>query len=234
MQLFYTPDIKDDEKYFLSDEESMHCIHVLRYNEGQIIKVTDGKGSMFEARIELIAKKQVEISVIKRIEIIGDRSYRIHIAIAPTKNIERFEWFIEKATEIGIDEITPIVTEKSERKTVRIDRLEKIAIAAMKQSMKAYLPSINRLSGFSGFKQSHPPRQYKVIAHCCGQERPLLQTGDTKGKDVVILIGPEGDFSRREIDQATALGFRPISLGGSRLRTETAGIVACSIIYFMN
>jgi 16S rRNA (uracil1498-N3)-methyltransferase len=234
MQLFYAPEIDSQQKYILSVEESVHCITVLRYKAGQHLRLTDGKGYMYDAVIDGAAKKFVTVTVIGSQKVLPDRSYRLHIAIAPTKSIERFEWFVEKATEIGIDEITPIVTEKSERKTVRIDRLEKIAIAAMKQSIKAYLPRINPLSGFSEFMQNHPLDRDKFIAYCNEYDRPLLQTSYTRGRDAVVLIGPEGDFSRREIENATDLGFRSVSLGSSRLRSETAGIVVCNTLYFIN
>ncbi|MBE9491864.1 MAG: RNA methyltransferase, partial [Bacteroidetes bacterium] len=156
-----------------------------------------------------------------------------HLAIAPTKNINRFEWFLEKATEIGIDEISPIICDHSERKTLKTDRLNKILITAIKQSIKVYLPKLNSPLTFNEFIQK-PCSSFKFIA-CIDEEHQLnLKKAYQKGKDVVIIIGPEGDFSREEIKLAKELKYLPISLGKSRLRTETAAIVACHTIQLLN
>ncbi|MEN8116270.1 MAG: RsmE family RNA methyltransferase, partial [Bacteroidota bacterium] len=156
-----------------------------------------------------------------------------HIVIAPTKNIDRFEWFLEKCTEIGIDEITPILSEHSERKVIKPGRLEKIVVSAMKQSVKAYLPKLNELTSFNDLvKTSDAPA--KFIAHCNGGEKPHLKNNIEPGKNVLILIGPEGDFSPAEVELAKENGFKEISLGTSRLRTETAGVVACHIVNLIN
>lgn len=234
MQLFYAPDITSEKSYVLTEEESTHCIAVLRYKEGQSITLTDGKGSFYEGTIERIAKKQITIAIKKIREVSGDRKYRLHIAIAPTKNIERFEWFLEKATEIGIDIITPLITDNSERKVIRVDRLEKIIIAAMKQSVKAYLPKLNPLTYFNEFVDGNYQGNQLLIAHCTEINRVLLQKVCIPGNDAIILIGPEGDFSPEEIQKANKNGYTSISLGNSRLRTETAGVVACHTVYILN
>jgi 16S rRNA (uracil1498-N3)-methyltransferase len=233
MQLFYAPEITSEKIYLLPEEESSHCIAVLRYKEGQDITITDGKGSIFFAVIVRMAKKQVTVEIKEAQKISNPRSYHLHIAIAPTKNIERFEWFLEKTTEIGIDEITPLITENSERRVIRADRLEKIMIAAMKQSLKAFLPRLNPICNFHDFMNAvHQDRRF--IAHCFKDARILLQNAYSPGTDATIMIGPEGDFTPNEIQQAMEKGFTSISLGDSRLRTETAGIVACHTLYIQN
>jgi 16S rRNA (uracil1498-N3)-methyltransferase len=234
MQLFYAPDITDEMEYLLSQEESDHCIGVLRFRKGQSIDITDGRGFFYKASIEGIAKKQVIVSIISKRSIVSERRYHLHIAIAPTKSIERFGWFIEKAVEIGIDEITPLLTENSERKIVRIDRLEKIAIAAMKQSLKAYLPKINSFVTYSDFLEINHQEFQEFIAHCGKNNRVLLQRAYVPGNNALILIGPEGDFTPGEIEKAIKNGYSSVSLGNSRLRTETSGIAACHTIYVVN
>jgi 16S rRNA (uracil1498-N3)-methyltransferase len=234
MQLFYAPGIGDNKKYTLSNEESTHCIGVLRYRIGQPILLTDGSGYFYDAIISDISRKQVTVTVSDKKHIGNDRLYWLHMAVAPTKNIERFEWFIEKATEIGIDEITPITTENSERKHLRIDRLEKIAVAAMKQSVKSSLPKINPLIKYVEFINRMPLACQKYLAHCGSGSRELLQKIYLPGKNAIILIGPEGDFAPLEIELGLKKGLIPISLGNSKLRTETAGVTACHTIFLLN
>ena len=232
MHLFYTPDIQG-ETYSLPGEESKHCIKVLRLNAGDTVYLVDGRGGWFQGEILTPDPRQCTIRIVLKTEQHGKRDFHLHVAIAPTKNIERLEWFLEKATEIGIDEITPLLCEHSERKVIKNDRLEKIIISAMKQSLKAYLPVLHPLTPFPDF--IHRNREgLKFIAHCEETEKRLLKEAYTPGQNATILIGPEGDFSVPEINSALQQGYIPVSLGNSRLRTETAGIVACHSIQFMN
>lgn len=232
MQLFYCPNINSD-LIFLSEEECVHCIGVLRHKKGDIIQIVDGAGGLYKAEIIVAEKRNCEVRILKTQKEWGKRNYYLHIAIAPTKNIDRFEFFLEKATEIGVDEITPIICEHSERKEVKPERLNKVMVAAMKQSVKAYLPELNSSTRFRDFvEQAKSPQ--KFICTCNADKSSILKNIYTKEKDVLLLIGPEGDFSKEEIKFAESNGFKTISLGESRLRTETAGIVACSEIYFIN
>jgi 16S rRNA (uracil1498-N3)-methyltransferase len=229
---------------------------VLRLREGDLIHLTDGKGTLFEASILDARSRQVTANVISRQENYGRRSYHLHMAVAPTKNIDRFEWFLEKATEIGVDEITPLICEHSERRQLRTDRLEKVITAAMKQSLKAYHPKLNEPVLIGKFLASQPPSfpasqlprfpasalpsfpanslpENKYIAYITS-DSPLLRHLYHKGTNAVILIGPEGDFSPAEVESAKKSGYQVISLGESRLRTETAAIVACHTIGMLN
>ena len=232
MHLFYTPDIAGD-LYTLNEEESRHCTKVLRLAKGDIIHLTDGRGTFYEATI-LSTGKTCHVNITgKRQTANGKPDYRLHIAIAPTKNIDRFEWFLEKATEIGIDEITPLICEHSERRQLRTDRLEKVITSAMKQSLKAYHPILHEPADLRKFIESCREDDAKFIAFIT-ENTPLLQTLCVKGQNPVILIGPEGDFSPAEVEMAVSKGFRVVSLGNSRLRTETAGIVACHTVNLLN
>lgn len=232
MHLFYTPDITGNQ-YSLPEEESKHCVKVLRLETGDKISLVDGKGGFYHCEILQANAKHCEVKCIEKIEAYGKRDFHIHIAIAPTKNIERIEWFLEKCTEIGIDEITPLLCDHSERKVIKEDRLEKVIISAMKQSLKAYLPKLNPLTEFSRFVKNNPS-PLKCIAHCDEGNKKSLQEIYQPGQDITILIGPEGDFSENEIKIAQENNFIPITLGESRLRTETAGIIACHSINFLN
>ncbi|HJF72551.1 MAG TPA: 16S rRNA (uracil(1498)-N(3))-methyltransferase [Butyricimonas virosa] len=232
MHLFYTPDITTNE-YTLPEEESKHCIKVLRLEVGNEIFLIDGKGGFYRCEIIQAQPKRCEVRCVEKTEEYGKRAFHIHIAIAPTKNIERIEWFLEKCTEIGIDEITPLLCDHSERKVIKEDRLEKVIISAMKQSLKAYLPKLNPLTEFSRFVKNNPST-LQCIAHCDEGYKKSLQEIYQPGQDITILIGPEGDFSGNEITLALENNFIPVTLGESRLRTETAGIVACHSINFMN
>ena len=232
MNLFYTPDITSSY-YSLNEEESRHCQKVLRLHEGEIIHLTDGRGTLFEARIIDSRSRQVSVEVTGKRENYGKRDYRLHLAVAPTKNIDRFEWFLEKATEIGVDEITPLVCEHSERRHLRIDRLEKVITSAVKQSLKAYHPVLQPMADFKKFI-SVKRKGRLFIAHLEESDPVLLQKVYKKSNDVTILIGPEGDFSESEMASAIAASYQCISLGSSRLRTETAAVVACHTIEMLN
>ncbi len=234
MQVFYTQNI-NNSIILLENNEARHCNQVLRKKVGDQITCFDGKGNWYEGTIIFSNKKKVEIEISKSWEQSNHRNFKIHIAIAPTKNINRLEWFLEKSTEIGIDEITPILCARSERKTVRIDRLEKIILSATKQSLKANLPKLNNLTKFKDFITNVDSQKdiHKFIAHCEYETNPQLKDYLVKGKDVLILIGPEGDFHPDEVALALKHNFSPIGLGKERLRTETAGIVACHTVNLM-
>ncbi len=231
MQLFYTPDI-DTSVYTLNQEESLHCIRVLRLGEGDEIFLTDGKGVMFKSVIIGANPKHCEVKVIESYQDYEKRNYYLHIAIAPTKNIDRIEWFLEKATEIGIDEITPLICKHSERRTVNAERLNKVIIAAMKQSLKAYFPKLNKETKIEEFIRLQTTAS-KFIGYCNG-DTLKLKDNYKKGNDAVILIGPEGDFSEEEVMKAKENGYIPINLGNSRYRTETAALVASHTINLLN
>jgi 16S rRNA (uracil1498-N3)-methyltransferase len=232
MNLFYTPNISED--HFILDEiESKHCIKVLRLKEGDTIFLVDGKGSYFETKITDAHPKRCTVQVIEKKTEYEKLNYNLHIAIAPVKSIDRYEWFLEKTTEIGISEITPLLCRYSERKVIKEERLKKIITSAMKQSIKAYHPTLNPMISFKEFIKM-PFSGDKFIAHCENGVKNPLKDLVSKGKNTLILIGPEGDFSKEEIDTAIANGFKEISLGNSRLRTETAGVVACHTVSLMN
>ena len=233
MQLFYDADIANSQ--ILSEEESYHCTKVLRLKNGDEIFITNGIGNLYKAKITEIHQKHTEVEIIETINNFNKHNYFNHIAIAPTKNIDRFEWFIEKATEIGINEITPILCKTSERKIVKQDRLYKIAISAMKQSYKSCLPKINELTTFQEFISKNTALYTnKYIAHCENEEKIYLGKIIEKQSNYLTLIGPEGDFSTNEILLAKKNNFIPVSLGESRLRTETAGVVVCDIVSIIN
>jgi 16S rRNA (uracil1498-N3)-methyltransferase len=236
VHLFYTPDIAS-EIYTLSEEESKHAVRVLRLVTGDHIRLIDGKGNLFTATVAEDHPKRCTVHVTDIQKEYGKRAFHLHVAMAPTKNIERTEWFLEKAVEIGLDEFTPVQCEHSERVVVKMERLQKIVISAMKQSMKAYEPVLNEPLSFSHLiKSANSFKGQKFIAHCNRetQEPGLLKNLYSKPSDVIILIGPEGDFSGEEINLAIQNGFIPISLGKSRLRTETAALVACHTINLIN
>jgi 16S rRNA (uracil1498-N3)-methyltransferase len=231
MQIFYTPDISGLE-YTLSEDESKHAVRVLRMGQGDDIQLVDGKGTLFEAIIAEAHPKRCKILVKHVIADFEKRNYYLHIAISPLKNPDRFEWFLEKATEIGIDEITPLLCERSEKKNLNPERSNRIIESAMKQSVKALHPVLNPLAKFSDFVRS-TREEIKLIA-CCEGERKLIRECYKPGQRVLILIGPEGDFTEEEIASSKPSGFMAITFGESRLRTETAGIVACNSINMIN
>ena len=231
MHLFYSTNINE---LFLDREESHHCTRVLRLKENDEIILIDGKGTFVRAVLVHSSEKKTQYRIIDQIENYNKLPYNLHLAVAPTKNIDRFEWFIEKATEIGVSEITPLLCEKSERKMVKKDRLEKLIIAAAKQSQKAYFPKLNEMQVFNDFLSGN--KQYrgeKLIAHCEDGEKRSLHSLKLKER-IIMCIGPEGDFSNKEIQSAIHSGFQPVTFGKSRLRTETAAVYACSAINLLN
>ena len=231
MQIFVASNY-EIEQGELNEIESKHCIRVLRKKPGDEIKITNGRGDLLTGRITNISSKKCNYELINKIHY-PKTTAPLHIGIAPTKNNDRFEWFLEKVTEIGVDEITPIICQNSERKVIKIDRLNKILVAAMKQSLKAHLPKLNKAVSWKEFiKQKFNTDRF--IAHCGqGRKTPLKQWLKPQ-QDVMILIGPEGDFSDTEVREAMGSGFVPVSLGKSRLRTETAAVAACHTISLIN
>lgn len=231
MHVFYTPDIQVSNE--LPEEEAQHCTRVLRLNIGDEITLTDGKGNFYQAEITAATNKRCQVAI-------KETRYQeplwpchLHIAMAPTKNMDRNEWFAEKATEIGFDELTFLNCRFSERKVIKTERISKILVSAIKQSLKARLPKLNEMTDFHTFIQQDFEGQ-KFIAHCYEGEKKQLKEALTPGEDALVLIGPEGDFSEEEVEKAIEHGFVPISLGKSRLRTETAALVACHTLNLMN
>lgn len=231
MHIFYTPDILIKQE--LPEEEAQHCIRVLRLTQGDEIFLTDGKGFFYKADISTVAGKRCLVSVKETIKQELFWPCHLHIAMAPTKNMDRTEWFAEKATEIGFNELTFLNCRYSERKVIKTERIEKILVSAMKQSLKATLPVLNEMIDFDQFIMKKFEGQ-KFIAHCYEGEKPVLKNVLETGKDALVLIGPEGDFSKEEVEKAMQLGFIPVSLGKSRLRTETAALVACHTLNLLN
>lgn len=234
MHLFYTPEINSSAKEFsLNEEESKHCVNVLRLQAGTEIKLIDGRGNMFSATILLANSKKTTLVITACVNDFHKVNHYLHIAVAPTKSIDRFEWFLEKATEIGIDEITPLICNHSERREIKVERLEKIIISAIKQSVKAFLPKLNKPVEYKQFINQQFDGQ-KFIAHCADGEKKSLRSELSPGGRYLILIGPEGDFSPGEITMALDHQYFPISLGINRLRTETAALAACFEVNFLN
>jgi 16S rRNA (uracil1498-N3)-methyltransferase len=229
-ELFYTS--ADPAEFFeLNQEESKHITRVLRLGAGDEILLTNGRGTLYHAKIESTNSGICLLKITERKEAIGKRQYHLHIGIAPTKNMERLEWFLEKATEIGIDEITPVVCRRSERKEIKTDRLMRVMISAMKQSMQTFLPVLNPIASFNDvIRQMN--NSIKII---CSMDavRPLSELCH-RSESIFLLIGPEGDFHPDEIQSALQEGFAQASLGKMRLRTETAGVVACTSIALIN
>jgi len=232
MQLFYTPDILNKKTYTLSESESKHAIRVLRLKTNNTINLINGKGTFYEAIIIDDNPKKCEVEIL-RIEQENNNKPNLHLAIAPTKNNDRLEWLIEKATEIGISEITPIICDNSERKVLKTERLEKRAVAAMKQSLKATLPIINEPVKLNELLTQNNDCD-KYIAHCYDKNQEHFKSLYKRDNDCLVLIGPEGDFSKPEIELALTNNFTPISLGASRLRTETAGLYICNAFNLLN
>ncbi len=225
-QLFYTQKIENGFAVF-EEEEGRHLLNVLRKKTGDLLQLTDGKGFFYEAELADAGKRQVLARILSKTAV-SPRLGRLHIAIAPTKQIERLEWFLEKATEIGVDEITPLICQRSERDVVRLDRLEKILVSAMKQSLRAWLPKLNPPTRFKDFAQKTGEAQ-KRLAWCSDEPLPHLKDTLHAQQDAVIAIGPEGDFTPEEVKIAIANGFQGVSLGQARLRTETAGLMAVAV-----
>ena len=233
MQLFYNPIIDEQTTTFAFDkEESKHIIKVLRKKDGDILQVTNGLGCLFECEITLASdnKCTVQINSFEKKE---TPKFHLHLAVAPTKMNDRFEWFLEKATEIGIQEITPIICDRSERKVINKERFDKIILSALKQANELYLPKLNEAVTFKEFI-SQQNKGMQLIAHCEETDKKTLKSVLKPNEDITLLIGPEGDFSVKEIGLALENNYTPVSLGNTRLRTETAAIVACHSVVFFN
>lgn len=231
MHLFYTPDIAVRSE--LPEEEAAHCVRVLRLTQGDEIMLADGQGCFYKAEITAVGGKRCLFAVKERMPQPPLWRGHLHIAMAPTKNMDRTEWFAEKATEIGFDELSFIACRFSERKVIKTERIEKILVSAMKQSLKARKPVLNEMVSFEKFV-SREWKGQKFIAHCYEGEKALLKHCLAPGEDALVMIGPEGDFSEEEVRKAVACGFRPVSLGKSRLRTETAALAACHLLNLTN
>jgi 16S rRNA (uracil1498-N3)-methyltransferase len=233
MQIFYAPGINGDIHY-LDENESRHCIRVLRMTEGSRVTLVDGKGNLFEGYISNPDQKRCQISITGIVRDFEKRDYRLHIAVSPLKNQDRFEWFVEKSVETGIDEITPIYCKNTEKQGIKTERINNIIISAMKQSIKTVKTEFHQPVSFTDFIKSDFAG-VRMIAHCSNKtERTGISSVYTRGNDATILIGPEGDFSEEEIKMAVRQGFKSVHLGNSRFRTETAGVAACLAVYFIN
>ena len=234
MQLFYAADFTSPE-YVLSEEESRHAVRVLRLAEGDMLHITDGRGSLYRCEVVSAHPKHCQVRVVEHFAEFEKLPYRLTMAVAPTKNIDRYEWFLEQATEIGVAEFVPLLSEHSERKVIKVEREAKVVTAAVKQSLKAYHP---RLADITPFKEvvckSFEGR--KFIAHCgdAVAQKKYLASTLRKGENAIILIGPEGDFSAEEVALAVAHGFEEITLGTQRFRTETAAVVAAEMVSVVN
>ena len=231
MALFYVPDIA--EHWELSEEEAAHALRVLRLAVGDELDITDGRGNLYKAVIDSIVGKHCHVEAKEVTAMPKGWNGNIHVAVAPTKNMDRIEWFAEKATEIGLDAVTFLNCRFSERKVVKCERVERIVVSAMKQSLKYSKPLVNEMTDFKKFV-SEPRDGEKYIAHCYNGEKHLLKDVHEAGTDATILIGPEGDFSPEEVKFAMDAGYKPVSLGNSRLRTETAALVACHTLMLKN
>ena len=233
MQLFFNPDISENTTQFTFErEESKHIVKVLRKNIGDTLYITNGKGWLFIAEISMSNINKCTAKIISQKQQ-PKRDYNLHLAVAPTKINDRYEWFLEKATEIGIDSITPIICDHSERKVIKPERFERILQSAMKQSLNCYLPKLNDAISFKDFINLDFEGDL-FIAHCEETDRKSLKQQLNPKTDITILIGPEGDFSVKEITEALKNNFIPVTLGETRLRTETAAIVACHSVAFIN
>jgi 16S rRNA (uracil1498-N3)-methyltransferase len=233
MQLFFAPNITHEDKSFVFDkEESRHIVKVLRKKEGDSIYITNGKGWLFTSTVTFATEKRCEV-ILASAEFSEPMPYQLHLAVAPTKMNDRYEWFLEKAVEIGISEITPIICEHSERTVFKADRFEKIIQSAMKQSLQYHMPVLHEPIPFNQFLK-HQREGKLFIAHCEETDKKLLKTELAPKEIQTILIGPEGDFSIKEIELALGLGYVPVSLGNTRLRTETAAVVAAHSVAFVN
>ena len=231
MHVFYTPDIQTRAE--LPEEEAAHAVRVLRLQAGDEVTLTDGKGNFYRAEISVASNKRCLVNILETQPQEPLWQGHLHIAMAPTKNMDRTEWFAEKATEIGFDELTFLNCRFSERKVIKTERIQKILVSAIKQSLKARLPRLNEMTDFNKFVRQ-PFNGQKFIAHCYEGEKPLLKDILKQREDALVLIGPEGDFSEEEVKLAIEQGFQPVSLGRSRLRTETAALVACHILNLQN
>lgn len=216
----------ENNKALMGEEESWHCAKVLRKKAGEPVRVIDGKGNFFEGVLESVSERQCTVQLLKGPFVQKARPYYLHLAIAPTKHLDRIEWLVEKLVEIGIDELSFIRCQNSERTVLKIERIQKIIESAVKQSLQSKLPIVNGLTGYSDFLQKHNfPQMY--IAHCYEGEKQDIKSIAFKNSKMIFLIGPEGDFSLDEVSKAVSLGYVQLSLGENRLRTETAGLIIC-------
>ncbi|KWW29846.1 MAG: 16S rRNA (uracil1498-N3)-methyltransferase [bacterium P3] len=233
MQLFFA-DTLDLDLCTLTPTDSHHCVKVMRMRAGDAVRVTDGRGLLCDGHITIADSNACQVAIDVRHEAYGLRQWRLHIAVAPTKNADRIEWFVEKAVEVGVDTVTLLVCDHSERTTLKMERLEKIVGSAMKQSIKAYRPQLHNAVAMRDFVEAYSrDGSCKLICHCDG-DRQTLGGCYTPGRDALVLIGPEGDFSHEEIAAALQAGFVPVTLGESRLRTETAALYATVALNLMN
>jgi 16S rRNA (uracil1498-N3)-methyltransferase len=232
VNIFYIP-APGGSSIIIPEEESTHAVRVLRMKDGEAIEMMDGKGYFYKGRILRAHARNCEVEILGEPQFIPPRPYRIHLAIAPTKSNDRFEWMLEKATEIGVDRITPVFCEHSERTVLKIERLQKVLVSAMKQSMQAWLPLLDEPVKFNAFLQANREED-SFICTCTAGEDLLLKKQYQPLHSVTLLVGPEGDFTEQEIREAIGKGFRECSLGSSRLRTETAGLAACHAIHILN
>lgn len=233
MQLFYNPDIQPGATAFTFDkEESRHIVKVLRKKESDTIQITNGAGYLFTSEVTFASEKKCEVKITSQ-QFFEPAPYTLHLAVAPTKMNDRYEWFLEKAVEIGVTAITPIICEHSERINFKADRFEKILQSAMKQSLQFYMPVLHEPAPYATFIKEQKEGQL-FIAHCEDTDKKLLKNALQPKQKVTLLIGPEGDFSTKEINLALSLNYQPVSLGNTRLRTETAAIVAAHSVAFVN
>ena len=235
MELFYSSDISSGIVR-LDQEESAHCVRVLRHRAGDEISVIDGEGTLYRCRLSLADAKGAEAQVIDAVPNFGAHPYHLTMAVCPTKNIDRYEWFAEKATEIGIDALVPVIGEHSERKIVKPERLQRILLSAAKQSLKGRVPELGEAVSVMEFIRSAPQQALRLIAYCDESldresRRSIADELSCGNPEICILIGPEGDFSPEEVETALRLGWKPVTLGESRLRTETAAVVAAAAVY---
>lgn len=236
MEIFYSRDIRADIAY-LDEEESAHCVKVLRHREGDEIHVIDGEGTFYTCRLTYASPRAAEAQVLAVEKDWGAHPYRLTMAVCPTKNADRYEWFAEKATELGVDVIVPVIGDHSERKVFKTERLRRLLLSASKQSLKGAVPLVAEPVPVKDFISSCPGDALRLMAYCFEDEaHPRIFIKDALGKastdgEIIVLIGPEGDFSREEADTALSAGFIPVHLGESRLRTETAALTAVSAVY---
>ena len=234
MELFYSDNISAGQ-LFLDQEQSTHCVRVLRHREGDVISVIDGLGSLFECRLVDANPKAAVATVVSETPDFGAHPYHLTMAVCPTKNIDRFEWFAEKATEIGVDVIAPVFGDRSERRVLKTDRIRRLAVSATKQSLKGRVPEVREPVSVAEFVASAPEGSLKLICYCEDDESRRVSVQEalaaSDAREVMVLIGPEGDFSPEEIAAALSSGWKPVHLGSSRLRTETAAVVAATAVY---
>lgn len=232
LPVFYAPEIPPDAAvYTMNEDTSKYCIQVLRHEKGDKVLLADGVGRKFTAEITDDNRKKCSVKILS-CEVVPRPARALRIAISFTKNASRIEWFLEKATEIGIQTIIPLVSRRTEKEKIKAERLQNILVSAMLQSQQFYLPELREPQAFETVVKNNKDPQ-KLVAHCLPEQKRELQQAMQPGKDTLMLIGPEGDFTPEEIELALANGFEPVSLGNTRLRTETAGIVAVTIMNFM-